>query len=210
MQKAANLLDDFSAKDNIDILLLSEMVFTGYTFGSKRDIEPYLEIAGQGPTFEWCAKQAKRLGCWVFCGYPELLVEEGEGGKAKTYNSQMVINSQGEFVKSYKKHFLFETDKTWCDEGPGFDTMDLKLPRSDKVIKVGHGICMDINPYEFKSPYELCEFATYHKERNVQIILFSSAWLSAETYPNDAKATSETINYWANRLIPIIEDKESR
>jgi hypothetical protein len=32
MKKAEVLLEDLSAKDKIDILLLSEMVFTGYTF----------------------------------------------------------------------------------------------------------------------------------------------------------------------------------
>jgi protein N-terminal amidase len=36
----------------------------------------------------------------------------------KMYNSQMVVNANGEFVKSYKKHFLYETDEKWADEGP--------------------------------------------------------------------------------------------
>jgi protein N-terminal amidase len=76
----------------------------------------------------------------------------------------MVINPAGEFVKSYKKHFLYETDKTWAEEGPGFDHLDLKLPRSDKVIRIGHGICMDINPWEFKADFEKFEFANYHRE----------------------------------------------
>ena len=74
------MLSDFSLSDNIDILILSEMVFTGYKFLNKDDISPYLEIAGTGPTFDWCANQAKRLGCYVFCGYPE---KEGD----KMYNS---------------------------------------------------------------------------------------------------------------------------
>jgi len=77
----------------------------------------------------------------------------------------MVINPEGKFVKSYKKHFLYETDKTWASEGPGFETVDLKLPRSDKVIKIGHGICMDINPWEFKAEYEAFEFSTFHRDQ---------------------------------------------
>lgn len=67
-------------------------------------------------------------------------------------------------MKSYKKHFLYETDKTWAQPGPAFESMDLKLPREDRVIKVGNGICMDINQWEFKTEYELKEFATFHKE----------------------------------------------
>lgn len=42
------------------------------------------------------------------------------------------------------------------------------------------------------------------------MIIFSSAWLDPNTYPSDKKATDDTINYWANRLIPIIEDTENK
>lgn len=38
-------------KDKVDILVLSEMVFTGYKFKDVADIEPYLEKAGEGLTF---------------------------------------------------------------------------------------------------------------------------------------------------------------
>ena len=46
----------------------------------------------------------------------------------------MVVNPKGEFFKSYKKTFLFETDETWASEGPGFDTLEMKLPRVEKTI----------------------------------------------------------------------------
>ena len=65
---------------------------------------------------------------------------------------------------------------------------------------------MDINPYQFKSPYEKMEFANYHRAENNSMILFSSAWLDPNTYKNDKEATMETINYWANRLIPLVKD----
>lgn len=42
----------------MDILVLSEMVFTGYTFKTKQEIEPFVEIAGAGPTFDWCKTKA--------------------------------------------------------------------------------------------------------------------------------------------------------
>lgn len=75
------------------------------------------------------------------------------------------MSPEGIYVKSYKKHFLYDTDKTWADEGPEFESMDLKLHRrtDGKIIKVGHGICMDINPYNFTADYEDFEFANYHK-----------------------------------------------
>mmetsp|Transcript_38054 Transcript_38054/g.36428 ORF Transcript_38054/g.36428 Transcript_38054/m.36428 type:complete len:169 (-) Transcript_38054:50-556(-) len=123
------------------------------------------------------------------------------------FNSQMVVRPDGTFVKSYKKHFLYETDLTWADEGPGFESMDLFLPRQNKTIKIANGICMDINPKEFKAPFEAFEFANFIKNEKCQLIMFSSAWCDPNCYPSDKKATDETLNYWANRLIPLIEDK---
>ena len=209
MQKAESILSEISEKDNVDILVLSEMVFTGYKFANIKDIEPYLEKSGEGPTYEWCKKQALRLKCWVFCGYPEIMVDEDN--ETRYFNSQLVVNPAGDFVKSYKKHFLYDTDKTWAEPGPAFDTMDLIHPRNPEVsIKIGHGICMDINPWEFKSEFEKFEFGTYHRDQKCQLIIFSSAWLDPNTYPSDKKATDDTINYWANRLIPIIEDADNK
>ena len=122
-----------------------------------------MEKAGEGVTFEWCKKQALRLNCWVFCGYPEVLIDDKN--EKHYYNSQVVVSPKGEFVKSYKKHFLYDTDKSWAEAGPSFDTMDLYLPRKpEQMIKIGHGICMDINPWEFKADFEKFEFASYHRD----------------------------------------------
>ena len=145
MKKAEQLLEQYTVRDLVDIVVLSEMAFTGYKFEDKKDIESFLEKAGDGPTFLWCSKLAQRLNCWVFCGYPEI---DGDN----LYNSQQVISPNGEYVKNYRKHFLYKIDKTWASEGPAFDTFEFKLPRSDAIIKIGHGICMDIEPWEFKAP----------------------------------------------------------
>ena len=45
------------------------------------------------------------------------------------YNSQLIISPEGILVKSYHKHFLFETDEIWADEGSSFETIKIKLPR---------------------------------------------------------------------------------
>jgi predicted amidohydrolase len=50
MQRAEVLLEDLTDRDLIDIVVLSEMVFTGYKFKDKEEISPYLEKAGEGPT----------------------------------------------------------------------------------------------------------------------------------------------------------------
>ncbi len=121
----------------------------------------------------------------------------------------MVVNPEGSFVKSYKKHFLYETDKTWAAEGPSFEAMDLKLPRADRVIKVGNGICMDINNWEFKSDYELKEFGSFHRDQGCQLILFSSAWLDPNSYKSDKEVSNATMNHWADRLSPLMTESKS-
>jgi protein N-terminal amidase len=57
--------------------------------------------------------QAKRLRCFVIVGYPQ---------KAETcnYNSICFVNPEGKLVKTYQKAYLYETDETWAEEGPGF------------------------------------------------------------------------------------------
>ena len=113
------------------------MAFTGYKFDDKEDIRPYLETAGEGPTFEYCANISKTLNWYTFWGYPEI---DGD----KMYNSQLVVDREGNYIKSYKKTFLYETDETWADEGPGFEKLD--ITNHDGIdIRVGNGICMDIN-----------------------------------------------------------------
>ena len=52
-QIADKLLSGFSEEDGFDVILLPEMAFTGYKFDDKEDIEPYLEEATGGKTFEW-------------------------------------------------------------------------------------------------------------------------------------------------------------
>jgi hypothetical protein len=44
----------------------------------------------------------------VFCGFPEICVEEG---KEVYYNSCLITDREGNSQPSYKKTFLYETDK---------------------------------------------------------------------------------------------------
>ncbi|EIE89535.1 hypothetical protein RO3G_14246 [Rhizopus delemar RA 99-880] len=64
-------------------------------------------------------------------------------------------------------------------------------------IKIGFGICMDINPYQFKSDFYKCEFANYHLEQNTDLIICCMAWLKSESDEKDL------MRYWALRLLPL-------
>ena len=66
----------------------------------------------------------------------------------------MLVSPQGDLVINYDKHFLYETDETWAEEGESFKVFkNLKI--AQKALNVGFGICMDLSPYQFKARYVL-------------------------------------------------------
>lgn len=193
MNKANKMLEEYST---CDILVLPEMAFPGYSFDNAEDIRPYLEKPNSDyNTFQFCAAQARRLGAYVFCGYPE----EADDG---LYNSMMVVDPNGSLIKNYRKSFLYHVDKTWCIEGSGFDTVVIQV--KGRELKVGLGICMDINPYEFTAPFTDFEMASHYFKEEVDLIAFCTNWTRSE----DHQATEldlNLLNYWLNRLVPFLK-----
>jgi protein N-terminal amidase len=106
-------------RSKVDLLVLPEMFLSGYMFSSRKDIDPYLENGRTGPTATLCGELARRCGCWVIGGYPE----RGEAGEdettelVKAYNSAVVVSPEGAVFGNYRKSFLFDTDKSWAEEG---------------------------------------------------------------------------------------------
>ena len=98
----------------------------------------------------------------------------------------------------YAKHFLYETDKTWCDAGPGFLSLD--IPQLN--TRVGVGICMDINPYEYIDDDAL-EFANFHKQRNTQILVLLGKGLFTNLTIKLIGWTMEIIIQEEHRIIGI-------
>ncbi|KAI9319390.1 carbon-nitrogen hydrolase [Dichotomocladium elegans] len=187
MTKATAMLKEFKAGD-IDLLVLPELAFTGYVFHNPQEIEPFVEDEDTGPTVQWAKDQARRLQCFVVVGYPECTPDD------KYYNSLCCVDPQGTRIATYRKTFLYTVDENWACEGPGFISMAI-----DGLGKVGFGICMDLNPYQFKSEFEAYEFARFHVGHQTQLIICCMAWLK-----NDD--VTSTIRYWLQRLFPLIEN----
>jgi protein N-terminal amidase len=75
-----------------------------------------------------------------------------------------------------------------------------------KLGQVGVGICMDINPYQFKTDFNAFEWATFQDTHKSKILLLSNAWLKQENETRtDLTIVSETIQYWAMRMSPLIK-----
>ncbi|KAI8138512.1 N-terminal asparagine amidohydrolase-like protein [Fennellomyces sp. T-0311] len=174
--------------DDIDLLVLPEMAFTGYVFNNRDEIQALLEDAQNGVTVTWAKRQAIRLQSFVVVGYPQ----------SPGYNSLCCVNPQGHLVQTYQKSFLFQQDEVWAAEGPGFVSIEM-----EGLGKVGFGICMDINPYQFKAPFDAYEFANFHLDQGTQIIVCCMAWLQSSQ-------VMDTISYWAQRLAPLILQSKRR
>ncbi|KAI8814179.1 carbon-nitrogen hydrolase [Cladochytrium replicatum] len=208
--KASKILERIQPHD-IDVLVLPELIFSGYVFRSKEDIRPYAE-SESGPTIEWAKEQAIRLKAYVQVGYPRI-----EPNGKLLYNSVSLIDAEGNVVKTYDKTFLYETDETWAEEGSGFGSITLGKKRC------AVGICMDINPKQFKAPYEAFEFGNFAKNQDVDLVLLSMAWVLKTTGPPSADSEDttvaasnvkepnmDTLEYWIDRLQPIIPGERGK
>ena len=84
------------------------------------------------------------------------------------FNSMYIIDPNGKLVLNYSKHFLYETDKKFCRAGKGFQSITIKT-KTNVNLKIGIGICMDINPKDFID-YKLYELANFFIKEDIDFI----------------------------------------
>lgn len=208
--RAESLLSSLASPATLDILVLPELAFTGYNFKSLDAIKPYLEPTVSGPSTTWAISTAKRLGCHVLVGYPEQCQEDG-----KNYNSTVTVSPAGEVLLNYRKSFLYYTDETWAAEGPAGSCAQHKehhTPFFTGILgtlgQVGHGICMDINPYKFTAAWTDYEFATRMLGSGTRLVILSMAWLTRllphEITADPSTPDMETVAYWLERFFPFL------
>ncbi|KFY15957.1 hypothetical protein V492_01659 [Pseudogymnoascus sp. VKM F-4246] len=139
----ADGLLSLSSPQNLDLLVLPELAFTGYNFKSLHAIAPFLEPTTSGPSTDWARATAHKLNCTVVVGYPETVdVSAKWPTSPEYYNSAVAVSPSGATLANYRKSFLYYTDETWALEGPdGFFGGEFK-----GLGNVAMGICMDLNP----------------------------------------------------------------
>jgi protein N-terminal amidase len=71
---------------------------------------------------------------------------------------------------------------------------------------------MDLNPWEFKAPFSAYEYANYILKNDITLILIPMAWLHPRSQPldNDKLPCHQTLQYWIDRLTPLIDDETLR
>ncbi|KAK4077358.1 uncharacterized protein Triagg1_3690 [Trichoderma aggressivum f. europaeum] len=191
--------------EDLDLLVLPELAFSGYNFKSLQDISPFLEPSGSGITALWARTMALKYNCTVLVGYPEKVdVSPKWPTGPEYYNSAIVVNGDGETIANYRKSFLYYTDESWALEGNrGF--YDGYIPG---LGNTSIGICMDINPYKFEAPWHAFEFAFHVLEVESNLVIVSMAWMTREDRRHYSRMPNEpdmdTLTYWVTRLEPLI------
>ncbi|KAL7916231.1 hypothetical protein GGI35DRAFT_432199 [Trichoderma velutinum] len=191
--------------EDLDLLVLPELAFSGYNFKSLQDISPFLEPSGSGITALWARTMALKYNCNVLVGYPEKVdVSPKWPTGPEYYNSAIVVNGDGETIANYRKSFLYYTDESWALEGNrGF--YDGYIPG---LGNTSIGICMDINPYKFEAPWHAFEFAFHVLEVQSNLVIVSMAWMTREDRRHFSRMPNEpdmnTLTYWVTRLEPLI------
>lgn len=232
--------------NTISLLLLPELALTGYNFTSLTHIRPHLEPTHTGPSFRFAAEQAQRLNCVVIIGYPEQSAQPlphatfpddaplppiDPEDPSPRYNTVVAVRPDGSVQSAYRKHFLYYTDTPWATRGPSFASGAGVLALGAASVPYAHGICMDLNPFDFH-PHR---WADFEFARHVladpaapRLLLLSNAWnLAAPGAGGETEAemvaweesvegaagavpSRETLAYWVERLAPLVRDGRER
>ncbi|KAH6713391.1 carbon-nitrogen hydrolase [Leptodontidium sp. MPI-SDFR-AT-0119] len=188
---------------NLDLLVLPELAFTGYNFQSLAQISPFLEPTTAGITSLWARVTALKYNCVVTTEY---------------YNSAVTINADGETIANYRKSFLYNTDETWALEGPdgfydgeinglGTVAMGAFLLQQGLNTTYNTWLGIDLNPYKFGVPLIAWEFAQHVLRREVNLVVLSMAWMTREdTRPFSGEPDMESLSYWLALLEPLIRN----
>ncbi|RYO96064.1 hypothetical protein DL764_007543 [Monosporascus ibericus] len=207
LNRADAVLNRASPED-LDLLVLPELAFSGYNFKSLQDIAPFLEPSKAGITSLWARTTALKYNCVVAAGYPEKVdVSRNWPTSPEYYNSLIVVNSDGETIANYRKTHLYYTDETWALENPnGFYRGYIP-----GVGRTAMGICMDLNPYRFEAPWSAFEFAFHVLDIHANVVIMSMAWLTREDAREFSRLPKEpdmdTLTYWVRRLEPLIRSE---
>ncbi|CDW87326.1 carbon-nitrogen family protein [Stylonychia lemnae] len=189
------MLEPYSESDNIDIVMLPELSFSGCLFYSSEESQKYGEIKGKGLIYQWCAKQAQRLKSLIIIGYIE-------NEDKNCYNSMLIVDENGCIIKNYRKNQQFYSELKWALSGKCFEYVDAFLHRHQRSFRFGLGICQDIW-FQYGNQYIDMRWAQFCEDNDVDSILFMTNWPDWEVFKSEEVITQTALTVWLNRMIPI-------
>lgn len=157
-----------AANKGANILILPEMALSGYIWPKKESINLIAEKS-KGESFRHFSAFSKTHNVFLAYGFAE---KKG----SLLFNSQNLIDDDGNLLKTYRKKHLFDVDEFWATPG-NEDFFSIKT----KWGSLGLGICMDLN---------FDDFVDFHK-KNTDILLFATNWIEENIAVH---------SYWIERL----------
>ena len=128
-------IENFISDKEFDLLVLPELVNTGYLFTSRQELEEYSEEAGNGEFSKMLMRICSENNCQIVAGFCEKADD-------KFYNSSMLVYPDKTF-RLYRKIHLFYEEKFFFEPGNiKFEVHEISVKNSGKV-KVGMMICFD-------------------------------------------------------------------
>lgn len=167
IEKLYALVED-AARSGAQLIVAPEMATTGYCWRSREEVAPYVEPI-PGPTSERFFGLAKRYGCHIAVGMPEV-----DPTNDLYYNSAFLVGPEG-LVGVHRKTHPYISEPKWAVCG------DLEHQVFDTPIgKIALLICMDIH---------FLEVARVSALAGADVICHLSNWLAERT----------PAPYWINR-----------
>ena len=130
IEAALNLI----GQERADLWVLPELFASGYQFVSADEVRELAEPVPGGSTTQALVEHARREGCHVVAGLPEL------DGK-RVFNSAVLVGPDG-FIASYRKVHLFYDETLWFSAGNRpFAVHEITV--DGQTVRVGMMVCFD-------------------------------------------------------------------
>ncbi len=114
-----------------DLIVLPELVTSGYVFDSRKELYPVAEAFTDGKSRHLFSRLAKQLNASIVYGFPEL--DDGE-----IYNSCALLNPDGTFGLYRKAHLFYREKLLFAPGNTGLVTCNAK-----DGVRIGLMICFD-------------------------------------------------------------------
>src|SRR6266496_3288944 len=145
-----------AAQHEARLIVLPEMVTTGYCWESRSEIAPFVEPI-PGPTTGRFQHIATSYGCFIAISLPEV-----DPSTEVYYNSMALIGPEG-LIGTYRKIHSYMSDSRWARDG------DLGMPVWETPLgRLAALICMDA---------EFFESARIPALHGADVLLFPTNWL---------------------------------
>jgi predicted amidohydrolase len=117
-----------AAEHGAKLILFPEMSTTGYLYGSRAEIAPFVDTI-PGKTTAFFAGIAKKFGVYIVVGLPEV-----DNDTNMYYNAAFLVGPDG-LIGKYRKNNLFLLESAWAAQGNlGVPVFDTPLGRISIVI----------------------------------------------------------------------------